>query len=181
MRNWVKGLLLIGLAWTCTVQAQVAPEKARLFAFGLVADVQAADKDSGSRHYRETPARLAACVADWNTNRLQFVVQLGDLIEGYPRDQQKSREDYVRLLGIYTQAAARAYSALGNHCVSAGRPWLLTQLGLSQAYYDFTNSAPPAGASSCSMATIANWAPSARSSGPGCRRNSPTPARPMNA
>src|SRR5215212_1965202 len=49
---------------------------------GLVTDLHYADKPPvGSRHYRETPDKLAEAAARFGQEGLAFVVELGDLID----------------------------------------------------------------------------------------------------
>jgi hypothetical protein len=54
-------------------------EEAKLFSFGLVADVQYGDKDTrGAGHYREALGRLEECVAELNQHDLVFTRELGE-------------------------------------------------------------------------------------------------------
>lgn len=61
------------------------------FAFGLVADIQYAckdDKHSEGRcqRYREVPSKLTEAVDHWQKSPcdLEFVLSLGDIIDGMP-------------------------------------------------------------------------------------------------
>jgi manganese-dependent ADP-ribose/CDP-alcohol diphosphatase len=74
-----------------TAAAATAPSLARaassgtispLFQIGLAADAQYADVPAkGSRFYRESTTKLAAAVAHFNGQPLEFCVHLGDLID----------------------------------------------------------------------------------------------------
>src|SRR4051812_1622485 len=49
---------------------------------GLITDLHYADKPpSGSRHYRETPGKLAEAAGRFEKEKPDFVVELGDLID----------------------------------------------------------------------------------------------------
>jgi len=107
------------------------------FSFGIVADVQYADKpDRPPRLYRASLERLRDCVTELNRHRLDFTVQLGDLIDGND-GPEKSRQDLERVLGEFARLDARLYHVVGNHCLNAGREALLDKLTLTRPYYDF--------------------------------------------
>ena len=80
---WILTALLTWLAMT--------PGDEPVFRFGVVADVQYADKDTaGKRHYRTSLERLRQCVTELQGHELEFVVQLGDLIDE-PGDENLDR------------------------------------------------------------------------------------------
>jgi hypothetical protein len=105
---------------------------------GLVTDLHHADKPpAGSRHYRETLAKLAEAADHLKHDKPAFIVELGDLIDV---------ADSVRVGLGYLDRINRAFSAisinrhyvLGNHCVD-----LLTKeefvgaVGQKRSYYSF--------------------------------------------
>ena len=50
--------------------------------FGLITDLHYADKPpAGSRHYRDTPDKLAKAAERFANDKLDFVVELGDFID----------------------------------------------------------------------------------------------------
>lgn len=104
-------------------------------AFGIIADVQYADKDTGeNRNYRQAIKKLAACVDDFNSTRLDFVIQLGDIIDG-PDAGCSDMED---ILGVFAGIRTDRYSIVGNHdFTGANRQQVLSLLGLERSYYDF--------------------------------------------
>ncbi|MGC4053775.1 MAG: metallophosphoesterase [Paludibaculum sp.] len=103
-----------------------------VFSFGAIADVQYADKDDAiGRQYRASTAKLAACANLLNRERLEFVVQLGDLI-----DEGAGNLEVIRR--VYDQVQAPRYHVLGNHDFTAGRAPLLSALGLRSPYYTFS-------------------------------------------
>ncbi|MCX6907734.1 MAG: metallophosphoesterase [Verrucomicrobia bacterium] len=106
-----------------------------LFRFGVVTDVQYADKPArGKRHYNESAEKLRACVADFNRRELAFVANLGDSIDG---DGGKSATDIALIAGIFRQLTCPVQHVLGNHCLNVPRPALLKELGLKSPYYEF--------------------------------------------
>ena len=61
-----------------------------MISFGVIADIQYADKEaSGSREYRNTLRNLASCIADLNGRKPAFTVQLGDFVDGDGADMPK--------------------------------------------------------------------------------------------
>jgi hypothetical protein len=120
------------------------PEEPR-FRFGIVADVQYADKPArGKRHYNESSEKLRACVADFKQRELAFAANLGDSIDGYcldadevDSDPEKSVADLAMIAGVFRQLTCPVRHVLGNHCLSVPRPTLLKELGLKSSYYEF--------------------------------------------
>ncbi|NLE38559.1 MAG: hypothetical protein GX621_11090 [Pirellulaceae bacterium] len=117
-----------------------------LFSFGLVADVQYADKpDRPPRFYRASLERLRECVTELNRHPIDFTIQLGDLIDGYSSPEQsqagsdavKSLRDLERVLPELARLNMKLYHVVGNHCMRVGRETLQERLGLTTAYYDF--------------------------------------------
>jgi len=104
--------------------------------FGLVADVQYADKPAqGARRYRESLARLESCVAELNRQEVAFVVNLGDLIDG---NGAQSGADLREVMARLGSLRAPVRHAIGNHCLEVERPVLIEALGLQTGYYSFT-------------------------------------------
>lgn len=133
-------LVLIAALATLLSSAETRQEPVAekpLFRFGLLADVQYADKDtSGARRYRGALAHLAACVEDLRDDRLDFVVQLGDLIDGRP-DSEGTAADLEAVLALFARLEAPVRHVVGNHCLEVGRAALLKRLGLERGWYSF--------------------------------------------
>lgn len=110
-----------------------------LFSFGAVADIQYADKDnSGKRHYRATPAKLEACVANLNARGLAFTVELGDIVDGRVT-KSETMADFEKILTIWKKLTMPAHAVIGNHCLEAlGETTLASSFGLEKLYYEFT-------------------------------------------
>lgn len=107
----------------------------KAFSFGLVADVQYADKPTnGNRRYREAVGKLNKAVTAFNQSRPDFVLQLGDLIDA---NGDRTRTDFDRVMAAFARLEPTLYHAVGNHCLDAGRAAYDERVGLERYYYDF--------------------------------------------
>lgn len=84
---------------------------------GLISDIHYADlKTAGSRHYRDSLAKVKEAIAKFNASDLDMVICLGDLI-----DAGKSvEEEYSHLERVYEefkQLKVPCQFVLGNHCI----------------------------------------------------------------
>jgi len=134
-------LVFLGLAVpACGAEPRSPAEGAAgdaVLRFGLVADVQYADKpDQGKRHFRKSADKLKAAVADWGRQDLAFVASLGDLIDGHG---PASADELRRLAGLFGPLAVPVRHVIGNHCLEVERNTLLDVLGLKSGYYDFSH------------------------------------------
>lgn len=108
---------------------------AKLFSFGLVADIQYADApQKGKRDYRGSLKRLEKCVEIFNRHDLSFVVSLGDLIDHNYASFEKPEK-------ILSKLKAPLHNVIGNHEFSVDdslkkyvRPRLVNS---KKGYYDF--------------------------------------------
>lgn len=113
--------------------------------FGIVTDCHYADADAqGTRFYRESLDKLSECVALMNTERVDFLIELGDF-----KDQDKPPAENKTL--SYLQAAEKAlkrfngptYHVLGNHDIdSISKVQFLkrvdnTKIDSNRSYYSF--------------------------------------------
>jgi alkaline phosphatase len=87
--------------------------------FGLVTDVHYADAPPrGSRHYRDSLAKLEEAVHTFNRREVAFVVELGDLIDAGPSKAEELK--HLRTIDeVYRQFRGPRYYVLGNHCLNA--------------------------------------------------------------
>ncbi len=122
------GLLFCHIAGVGDVERAAQP----LLSFGVVADIQYADRDTASgRHFRASLGRLEECVADLNSRHLDFTIQLGDLI-----DRDAASFDWI--LPVFDRLTMPRYHVLGNHDFPMPRERVLSKLGLEAAYYSFS-------------------------------------------
>jgi manganese-dependent ADP-ribose/CDP-alcohol diphosphatase len=124
--------ILVLAVW---VARAAEPEKP-LFAFGLVTDIQYADKaTAGTRRYGESVAKLSRAVEEWNRQDVAFVVEMGDITDDREADTAK---DLAKVLEVFKALRAPLYHVLGNHGLfSLGRERILKDLGLAKPYYSF--------------------------------------------
>ena len=133
-------LLLAGTAGaTWPGCSQLADTQARRpLRIGLVTDIHYADKETaGTRHYRDSLPKLSSAIAHFNAAQVDFVVQLGDLIDAAPSADEELR--YLqRIESIYTQARCPRHYVLGNHCVSTlTKEQFLGACKAPRSYYSF--------------------------------------------
>ncbi|KAJ3608463.1 hypothetical protein NHX12_025510 [Muraenolepis orangiensis] len=97
---------------------------APLFTFGVIADVQYADIDDGfnftgtrRRFYRGSLGLLRSACRAWRSAPLRprFVLQLGDLIDGFNRPHAAGRPALDAALRELSAAAAPVHHVWGNH------------------------------------------------------------------
>ena len=95
-----------------------ADESAEPLTFGLVTDVHYADAPTrGSRHYRDSLAKLDQAVGAFNRRKVSFVVELGDFIDAGP-SQAEEIQHLRRIDEVYQGLRGPRHYVLGNHCVS---------------------------------------------------------------
>jgi 3',5'-cyclic AMP phosphodiesterase CpdA len=128
------------LATTLAVPATLAAAEStsspagELLRFGVITDAQYADADSmGERHYRATPAKLKAAVADLAKRRLPFTLHLGDFID-------RGFGSFATLLPLLEGLGHPVRHVLGNHDYSVAETEkcrVVSTLGLPHDYYAF--------------------------------------------
>lgn len=85
------------------------PMDPQVVRFGVVADIQYADKPArGSRYYRNSLAKLDQCVAWINERKPQFTAVLGDFVD-------QDAADSIEVMRRLRRLDAPARNALGNH------------------------------------------------------------------
>ncbi|KAK3006063.1 hypothetical protein RJ639_016295 [Escallonia herrerae] len=120
-----------------------------LLSFGVISDVQYADIPDGRsflgvpRYYRHSIFVLQRAVQYWhNQQKLKFVVNFGDIVDGFcPKDQ--SLTAVKKVLNEFDNFNGPVYHMIGNHCLyNLPRNKLLPLLKIpsisGHAYYDFS-------------------------------------------
>lgn len=109
--------------------------EAPLFTFGVVTDVHYSNiKETwAARHYAESGKKLREAVAAFNRAHVDFIVSLGDMIDG-------DIESYAEIRPILEGSAVPVYKILGNHDYlgpygSEEQRRVLEELGISEPYF----------------------------------------------
>lgn len=129
-------LLLLGLFLTGN-RLLAQPNRAPLFTFGVITDVQYCDCDpAGTRHYRSSLRKLAEAVQTFNSQNVAFVTHLGDFID-------RDFRSFDTLNAVLKPLESPIYHVLGNHDFSVKQPEIKrvpATLRLKKRYYTFSRS-----------------------------------------
>uniref|UniRef100_G3VJR4 ADP-ribose/CDP-alcohol diphosphatase, manganese dependent n=1 Tax=Sarcophilus harrisii TaxID=9305 RepID=G3VJR4_SARHA len=94
------------------------------FSFGVISDIQYADLEDGynflrtkMRYYRYSLRHLQGAIEEWNeeSNHLFFVLQLGDIIDGFNAQYKASEESLKNVLKEFKKLRAPVHHTWGNH------------------------------------------------------------------
>ena len=121
--------LLLLHFWAPAARSQDTP----ILRIGVIADIQYGDVDpAGTRYYRSSLGKLEECVADLNREKVNFSVNLGDLVDRNPGDMEAV---LVRLKAL----DRKVYNTTGNHDYVGitDNKALYRQLGMPGEYYSF--------------------------------------------
>ncbi len=131
------GSLLLAATGTSSAAAwDVTPQ--RVLRAGLVTDLHYADKPTaGSRHYRETPEKLAHAADQFDRHELDFIVELGDFIDA--AESVETELGYLKTINDdFSAICKRRHYVLGNHCVhTLNKREFLDGVGQTDSYYSF--------------------------------------------
>ena len=113
--------------------------------FGIVTDCHYADADPlGTRFYRESLGKLAECVDRMNTERVDFLIELGDFKDqNRPAVEEKTLVHLQNIEAAFRRFNGRRYHVLGNHDVdSISKQQFLshvedTGIDAGRSYYSF--------------------------------------------
>ncbi|XP_062976478.1 manganese-dependent ADP-ribose/CDP-alcohol diphosphatase [Elgaria multicarinata webbii] len=93
-----------------------------LFSFGVIADIQYADLEDGydfqkirRRYYKHSLCHLQNAVEDWNGTQVQFVLQLGDIIDGFNAQHKMSESALERVMEEFKKLRVPVHHIWGNH------------------------------------------------------------------
>ncbi|XP_075135527.1 manganese-dependent ADP-ribose/CDP-alcohol diphosphatase isoform X2 [Leptodactylus fuscus] len=95
-----------------------------LFAFGVIADIQYADMDNGYnytktrlRYYRNSLLLLQGAVQEWASESAppQFILQLGDIIDGFNVKYKSSETSLNKVLSEIDKLKTPVHHIWGNH------------------------------------------------------------------
>lgn len=100
------------------------PRQAPLFSFGVIADVQYADIDDGhnflrtrKRYYRNSIQLLRKALRSWSEAAVtpDFILQLGDIIDGFNLRHEASEQALEAVLKEFSSSPAKVHHVWGNH------------------------------------------------------------------
>ena len=121
-----------------TTKLTAAEDQARKVRVGLVTDLHHADKPSkGTRHYRDTLAKLAEAAKQFTADKPDFVVELGDFIDA--ADSVETEQAYLRQVSnVFNTIPGSKHYVLGNHCVDTlTKEEFLGGVGKKESFYSF--------------------------------------------
>lgn len=121
-----------------TAWGQPAAAASATLKVGLVTDMHYADKArSGTRNYRDTPAKLEEAAKKFAEEKIDFLVELGDLIDA--ADSPEVELTYLKTINDKFSAISKdRHYVLGNHCVDMlTKEEFLKGVGQEKSYYSF--------------------------------------------
>jgi len=132
----VGGGLILAAAGHPSLFAQEIPQ--RQLRFGVVTDLHYADKPAaGSRHYRQTLDKLAEATTKFQAAEVDFVAELGDLIDA--ADSVELEQRYLATVNkAFAAVSPERHYVLGNHCVDTLiKQEFLAGVERERSYYSF--------------------------------------------
>ena len=132
------GTLLLATTVTVEPTLLLANHAKDTLRVGLVTDLHHADKPSaGSRHYRETIGKLTEAATQFEKDRADFIVELGDLIDA--ADTVETEQRYLKEINREFGAISKdRHYVLGNHCVDTlTKAEFLDGVEQKESYYSF--------------------------------------------
>lgn len=133
----VNGTLVLAATAIAPAKSMTATEPADL-RVGMITDLHYADKPpAGSRHYRETLGKLQEAAGQFERERPDLLVELGDLIDA--ADSVDVERQYLRTINRqFSAICPNRHYVLGNHCVDTLRKAeFLGEVEQQESYYSF--------------------------------------------
>lgn len=117
-RAFLRGstLILIGAGCAEPSTGSDSPQLSTV-RIGLLTDLHYAEKDPiKTRYYRETPVKLAEAVKEFVRQKVDFTIELGDLIDSVD-DVDEDLKHLRKVNNVLASAPGEKHYVLGNHCV----------------------------------------------------------------
>ncbi len=136
-RAYLKGGALL-LATSTLDTSKAFADDIKTLNVGLVTDLHYADKPAaGSRHYRESPQKLAEAAEQFGRDKLSMLVELGDFVDA--ADSVAKELGYLKRINRDFSAICKdRHYVLGNHCVHTLRKEeFLETVEKKKSYYSF--------------------------------------------
>lgn len=140
-RAFLKHGTLVLTAASVGSSALLAEGEAPPLRVGLVTDLHYADKTpAGTRHYRETLAKLEESAQAFEQAAPAFLVELGDFIDA--ADSVDVEQSYLKTINRpFSSICKERHYVLGNHCVDTlTKEEFLGGVEQEQSYYSFDRS-----------------------------------------
>ncbi len=137
-RSFLKHGTLVLAATTFSPSKLLADDRVSRLRVGLVTDLHYADKSPvGTRHYRETLAKLDEAATQFEKDKPSFLVELGDLIDA--ADSVEVEQRYLKTINRQFSAICKdRHYVLGNHCVDTlKKEEFLGGVEQEKSYYSF--------------------------------------------
>jgi predicted MPP superfamily phosphohydrolase len=145
-RTFLKSSLasLAVLPISCALNSDLKTRK-RTARFGIVTDCHYADAETaGTRFYRESLNKLSECVDLMNSEKVDFLIELGDFKDQNRPPIEKNTLSYLQTVEkVFSKFYGPTYHVLGNHDVDSisKRQFLNrmknTNIDSSRSYYSF--------------------------------------------
>jgi len=140
-RTFLRLVLGVGLVPLSCAPGNLSSGNRRSVRFGIVTDCHYADADPvGTRFYRESLGKLTECVARMNAERVDFLVELGDLKDQDKRPVESRTLLYLRdVEAVLQRFRGPMYHVLGNHDMDGiSKQQFLAYVGnAGRSYYSF--------------------------------------------
>ena len=137
-RAFLKHGTLVLTAASLGSSSSLADGETRRLRVGLVTDLHYADKaPAGTRHYRETLAKLEEAARQFERDKPSFIVELGDLIDAAA--SVETEQSYLKTINRPFSAICKdRHYVLGNHCVDTlSKDEFLGTVEQEKSYYSF--------------------------------------------
>jgi alkaline phosphatase len=137
-RAFLKHGTLVLTAASLSTSKLLADDESPRLRVGLMTDLHYADKDpAGTRHYRETLAKLDEAARQFEQDKPSFLVELGDLIDA--ADSVDVEQSYLKTINRRFSAICKdRHYVLGNHCVDTlKKDEFLGGVEQEKSYYSF--------------------------------------------
>ncbi len=105
-----------------------------LLRFGIITDIHFSI-ESEDAAATSAAAELRDCIHCWNRKKIEFLLQLGDLIKG---SNTQKKEEFRQISSILNSFPGTIRHVIGNHCLALPRKELIAALGLQTPFYTFT-------------------------------------------
>lgn len=131
------GTLLVGCNKPSPAVDAIEHKQEPVITFGLVTDIQYADREpvkDYDSYYRCSIPKLRECVNYFNSQDLDFVIQLGDFVDCY-------YESFDVVFEQWNKIKTEKYMLMGNHDyldASISKEAAYNKMGLEKPYYSFT-------------------------------------------